>query len=1389
MNRKRFVKIALIALVIVSLVACFVACDAFGGKGKYKVDFMDGDTILDSKEVEPGEKVALPTPSKDGYSFVGWYKDAALSDPYVADSTVEDNMTLYAKFAVKTMYVTVNSNGGSAVEKVAVTTGSAYSVSVPVREGYDFVGYTYYDEDTDETKEFAKDGTYTFNSSIRVTANWQIKKYNVKFVDGNSDYMLEAEHGKTVTLEQRTKTGYTFIGWFNGETKFEANTPVVENVTLTAKYVANTYTVSVNANGGEVVSDQTVTYGGEYELPVPVRTGYTFVGYTLNSGEEVALEGVYERTEGIRVTANWEIKSFTVTFVGDGEDKTATVEYGSFAALPEVAVGYEVKAVYSDEEKANAVVLAETAITDDVVFYITVGAKQFTITVKGLPKGENTFTADYNGTYTLTEEPVKEGYLFAGYIDDDEQEFSFTGSYTWTADITVTAKFVEDPNYNKVVITLKDGDIDLATRSVEIGADTVDLSSVNTVKTGYTFDDWYIDEDCTIPYIDGAVTFNANITLYAGYTVKSYTIYIDEDGAVATDDVVVDYNGSYELPDLTKKGYTFVGYKRGDAAFAQSGTYTIDENSMVVAQWTRNEVTVTFMNGANTHYNRTIFQYQTIADANPSAPEKTGYTFSKWQKAGVDFALTDEIAEDTVFDAAFTANTYKITLDYGDTVTDEIDVTYDAEYTLPENPIKAGMLFKEYLYNSVAFDAVGTYSYAENIIVVISWNADTNLFVEENKYFKERQSTAETFVYTFLTGITYDFSTYYSKVETLSESVSGMFYKDGDSKFTPAKVGTFTLKLTPKDGEAYERNAKVVEYLNTFNLGADYSGMKLNAASSTVFHATTDAITLDVGKDNFIVDITAMKNLTDVISLEDANVTLTVTDAGQAVGADKYSLTGSTVSFDSSLVGKTLALTFSPKYALAENNIADIVLNVKVNDGVNVYTNEDLKREYANANNTTINILRNIKAELVDTDYYTDKGGSGKHYGNVTLTQAGKPDVTLENIDLGTPKNNFNAGVYVRITSNKDDNLVLNGNHFSIDGSKLPYIDNRYDRYGADGSKFTDGNSYRIANVQIGIFLYACTKNIYEGSTECNYASGHVDFNNLAISGNNIPAYSAYSEDLGDGKMPLLKMSASYIGIVLRGGTINMDNVTITNAIMGIMEDGGISGYTSQNNKDKVILDNETQSAVINMNNCIVDKCWANSIYTYDLCVLNIRNTDIGQSYGAAISMDDIPYGNNAECDHGNSTLNSVLTMDVYTSSHVNNFVSGEEAWFVAYGQSGLATQVKTTVEAGISQATSGTMTIIRTIDSVEKMNFVVFVRSAGDYPTEAWTADKDGCPDLDVLVYNDAQATGGMDLFYGDTADMANLGSARPYYPVSTAMLGAEYNNVMLVWLPVYTK
>lgn len=139
--------------------------------------------LVDDRVVKP-----LPSaPVKDGHTFVGWYYDEELTQPY-DNAPIYEDIELYAKFEINRYKVTFDTDGGSTVTTQVVDWNTSATLTTPTREGYTFVGW------------FLPDGTqYTdqeIKNDINLTARWEVIMCTVKFyVDGDLYETKSVEYG------------------------------------------------------------------------------------------------------------------------------------------------------------------------------------------------------------------------------------------------------------------------------------------------------------------------------------------------------------------------------------------------------------------------------------------------------------------------------------------------------------------------------------------------------------------------------------------------------------------------------------------------------------------------------------------------------------------------------------------------------------------------------------------------------------------------------------------------------------------------------------------------------------------------------------------------------------------------------------------------------------------------------------------------------------------------------------------------------------------------------------------------------------------------------------------------------------------------------------------
>jgi uncharacterized repeat protein (TIGR02543 family) len=234
----------------------------------------NGGNAIATTQVAFNSELDLIIPTRTGYSFSGWFSDQGLTTSFALQNMPAESITLYANWTISDYTLTFNSNEGTSVASIIQDFATTVTAPAnPTRTGYTFGGWF-----SDE----ALTTSFTFDtmpgSDTTLYAKWTANRYTITFDsnEGTSVAAITQNYATSITAPANpTRPGYTFDGW----SLAVPETMPAEDLTLTATWLINQYSLTFNSNEGTSVAAITQDYATTVTAPAnPTRSGYTFNG-------------------------------------------------------------------------------------------------------------------------------------------------------------------------------------------------------------------------------------------------------------------------------------------------------------------------------------------------------------------------------------------------------------------------------------------------------------------------------------------------------------------------------------------------------------------------------------------------------------------------------------------------------------------------------------------------------------------------------------------------------------------------------------------------------------------------------------------------------------------------------------------------------------------------------------------------------------------------------------------------------------------------------------------------------------------------------------------------------------------------------------------------------
>ena len=387
----------------------------------------------------------------------------------------------------------------------------------------------------------------------------------VTYKDGDSEYAKQVLPSGTLATRPDAPAatpGYTFGGWnkADGTAWDYASDKVTDNITLYAKWTANTYTITFDTAGGSEIAPITQDYGTVITAPeAPTREGYTFIGWDKEIPTTMP-------AENMTVTAQWEINQYTITFDTNGGSEIApiTQDYGTAITAPAdptregyTFIGWD-KAIPTTMPAENITLKARWKDTEKPTGEIIIGTNKWYDFLNKL-----TFGLFFKDTQTVTINAAdNSGTVFVSYLVTDQdlseaelQSLVFGG---------YEEPFRIDPNGEYIVYAML---VDESMNITYLRSDRVTLDNVQPVITGIEDGKTYCD----------AQTVTVDEKYVDTVTVNGMEVELDENGSFVLSPadggqriVVTDKAGNtVEMTVTINDGHTF-----GEWASNGDGTHT-----------------------------------------------------------------------------------------------------------------------------------------------------------------------------------------------------------------------------------------------------------------------------------------------------------------------------------------------------------------------------------------------------------------------------------------------------------------------------------------------------------------------------------------------------------------------------------------------------------------------------------------------------------------------------------------------------------------------------------------------------------------------------------------------------------------------------------------------
>lgn len=616
------------------LLMIFLALSGCQSNQKVEVTFeTNGGTPIEMITSITQLRDGMPTTTKEGFTFEGWYTDETLTQAFdPLENRSSWVLTIYAKwtpqnkvYQVAHYQETLTSGAFELIETEDVSGSVGQNVTITAKT---YTGFTYKSSHADGVAS----GTIPATGTLTLKAYYTRNSYTITIDEkgGQAVSDITLKYGAPVLLPVLSRTGYTFSGYDTVITNMGAS-----NITVTAIWEAiPQYTVTFDSKGGSAVAAQTVYEDETLTLPTPpTKLGYQFDGWVKQGGSATYVftlpvtESFVLEARWNPITVNYQTEIYTETLTGTYTLNQTIAGTGLTEAV--VTAGtVNLTGFVENETHANRVITGTILGDGSLVLKRYYDRVSSTISFVISDATVSSITQKYETVVNPPTAPTKLGYTFGAWYTDEARTQVYTFTTMPLSGLTLYGTWVPAMSTFKTEIYIESlsGGYTLLETHTEDGMTESSVAAKSVTMAGFFENTTHAQR-----LISGIVIGDGSLVLKRYYDRFSYAITFESNANLSISNLTAKFGETISQPtNPIRTGYHFDGWFT-DIDLTQAYVFTTmpANNFTLYAKWTGESMTLHFDTQSGSPVSSITAPYNSVITP-PNAPTKLGYVFAGW---------------------------------------------------------------------------------------------------------------------------------------------------------------------------------------------------------------------------------------------------------------------------------------------------------------------------------------------------------------------------------------------------------------------------------------------------------------------------------------------------------------------------------------------------------------------------------------------------------------------------------------------------------------------------------------------------------------------------------------------------------------------------------------